>query len=62
MSSTSVAAATVALVDQLDLRPGLRVFDVGSGLGGTGRCLTHRHAVEVTGLDLTAEYVHVVSR
>jgi SAM-dependent methyltransferase len=50
---------TVALVDQLGLRPGLRVLDVGSGLGGIARYLAHWHAVEVTGLDLTAEYVHV---
>ena len=53
--------ATVELVDQLDLHPGLRVLDVGSGLGGTARYLARRHAVEVTGLDLTAEYVHVAA-
>lgn len=51
--------ATVELVDQLDLSPGLRVLDVGSGLGGTARYLAGRHAVEVTGLDLTPEYVQV---
>ncbi len=54
-------AATVELVDQLELRPGLRVLDVGSGLGGTARYLARRHAVEVTGLDLTAEYVQVAA-
>lgn len=54
-------AATVELVDQLDLRPGLRVLDVGSGLGGTARYLARRHTVEVTGLDLTAEYVQVAA-
>ncbi len=53
--------ATVELVDQLDLRPGLRVLDVGSGLGGTARYLARRHAVEVTGLDLTEEYVRVAA-
>lgn len=52
-------AATVALVDQLDLRPGLRVLDVGSGLGGTARYLAHHHGVTVTGIDLTEEYVQV---
>lgn len=51
--------ATVELADQLDLSPGLRVLDVGSGLGGTARYLASRHAVEVTGLDLTPEYVYV---
>jgi SAM-dependent methyltransferase len=53
--------ATVEVVDQLDLHPGLRVLDVGSGLGGTARYLARRHAVAVTGLDLTAEYVHVAA-
>jgi hypothetical protein len=30
-------------------------------LSGTARYLARRHAVEVTGLDLTAEYVHVAA-
>lgn len=53
--------ATVELLDQLDLRPGLRILDVGSGLGGTARYLAARHAVEVTGLDLTEEFVRVAA-
>ncbi|PZS16298.1 MAG: hypothetical protein DLM60_15670 [Pseudonocardiales bacterium] len=53
--------ATVELLDQLDLRPGLRVLDVGSGLGGTARYLARRHGVEVTGVDLTVEYVQVAT-
>ncbi|MGH3801844.1 MAG: class I SAM-dependent methyltransferase [Pseudonocardiaceae bacterium] len=53
--------ATVGLVDQLDLRPGLCVLDVGSGLGGTARYLARRHAVHVTGIDLTEEYVRVAA-
>ncbi|MGH3782992.1 MAG: SAM-dependent methyltransferase, partial [Pseudonocardiaceae bacterium] len=53
--------ATVELLDQLDLRPGLRVLDVGSGLGGTARYLAQRHGVEVTGVDLTPEYVQVAT-
>ncbi|MCU1628107.1 MAG: ubiquinone/menaquinone biosynthesis methyltransferase protein [Pseudonocardia sp.] len=51
--------ATVALVDQMDLYPGLRVLDVGSGLGGTARYLAQNHQVRVTGIDLTEEYVQV---
>ncbi|MDQ4012020.1 MAG: class I SAM-dependent methyltransferase [Actinomycetota bacterium] len=54
-------SATVELVSQFDLRPGLRVLDVGSGLGGTARYLARQHAVEVTGLDLTMEYVQVAA-
>lgn len=53
--------ATVELAHQLDLRPGLRVLDVGSGLGGTARYLARHHAVDVTGIDLTAEYVEVAT-
>lgn len=53
--------ATVDLLDQLDLRPGLRVLDVGSGLGGTARYLARGHGVDVTGIDLTAEYVEVAT-
>ncbi|HEY6424294.1 MAG TPA: methyltransferase domain-containing protein, partial [Pseudonocardiaceae bacterium] len=52
-------AATMALVDQMDLHPGLRVLDVGSGLGGTARYLAHEHKVAVTGIDVTAEDVQV---
>lgn len=53
--------ATIELLDQLDLRPGMRVLDVGSGLGGTARYLARRHRVEVTGVDLTVEYVQVAT-
>lgn len=52
-------AATVALLDQVDLHDGMRVLDVGSGLGGTARYLAHHHRVAVTGIDLTEEYVQV---
>jgi SAM-dependent methyltransferase len=52
-------AATVALVEQMDLSPRLRVLDVGSGLGGTARYLAHHHEVIVRGIDLTEEYVQV---
>lgn len=49
--------ATVALVDQMDPCPGLRVLDVGSGLGGTARYLAQNHQVTVTGIDLTGPSV-----
>jgi SAM-dependent methyltransferase len=51
--------ATVELVDQLDLRPGLRVLDVGCGLGGVSRYLARRFGVRVAGVDLTPEFVEV---
>jgi len=52
-------AATTALFDQVDWRPGMHVLDVGSGIGGPARYLArHRHA-QVTGVDLTPEFVEV---
>ena len=38
------------------LRPGLKLLDVGSGIGGPARTLAAEFACEVTGVDLTEEY------
>jgi ubiquinone/menaquinone biosynthesis C-methylase UbiE len=43
----------------MDLSPGLRLLDVGSGLGGPARYFGAEHACRVTGVDLTKEYVEV---
>jgi SAM-dependent methyltransferase len=51
--------ATVELADQLDLRPGLRVLDVGCGMGGASRYLARWFGVRVAGVDLTPEFVEV---
>jgi ubiquinone/menaquinone biosynthesis C-methylase UbiE len=51
--------ATVELANRAALRPGLRVLDVGSGLGGSVRYLASAHQVRATGIDLTKEYVDV---
>lgn len=52
-------AATTALFDQLGWQTGMHVLDVGSGIGGPARYLArHRHA-QVTGVDLTPEFVEV---
>ncbi len=52
------AVATRALVDQLGIRPGMRLLDIGSGLGGPARQLAGT-GCHVTGVDLSAEYVAV---
>lgn len=54
-------AATAHLVAQLELAAGQRVLDVGSGLGGTARYLATACDVDVTGVDLTEEYVQVAT-
>jgi ubiquinone/menaquinone biosynthesis C-methylase UbiE len=55
-------AATKAVAEQLRLEPGLRVLDVGCGLGGTARFLATAHGCEVEGVDLTEEFVEVGKR
>ncbi|MBW8271170.1 class I SAM-dependent methyltransferase [Caldovatus aquaticus] len=51
--------ATMDLAAQLDLRPGMHLLDVGSGLGGASRYFAQDHGCRVTGIDLTEEFVRV---
>lgn len=53
--------ATVELASRAPLQPGLRVLDVGCGLGGTVRYLASEHHCRATGIDLTHEYVEVAN-
>jgi SAM-dependent methyltransferase len=50
-------AATDRLAGLAGLRPGLRVLDVGGGLGGPARTLAAEHGCRVTIVDLTESYV-----
>lgn len=50
-------AATVELARRAGVQRGMRVLDVGSGLGGSARYLANEHDCEVTGIDLTHSYV-----
>jgi MPBQ/MSBQ methyltransferase len=54
-------AATVELASSLAPQRGLRVLDVGCGLGGSARYFASEYGCRVTGIDLTAEYVEVAS-
>ena len=51
--------ATRELASQMDLEPGLRILDVGSGIGGPARYFAAEHQCKVTGVDLTEEFVTV---
>lgn len=50
-------AATVELAAWAGLASGIRVLDVGCGLGGSVRYLVAEHQCRATGIDLTREYV-----
>jgi ubiquinone/menaquinone biosynthesis C-methylase UbiE len=51
--------ATKELAAQMDLSPGLRLLDVGCGIGGPARYFAAEHGCKVTGIDLTDEFVQV---
>lgn len=48
--------ATLELAAMAGLDASMHVLDVGSGIGGTSRCLATEFACRVTGIDLTEEY------
>lgn len=51
--------ATELVCSHLDLAPGMRVLDVGCGLGGAARFMAATFGAKVEGVDLTPEYVAV---
>lgn len=55
------AASTAAVAGRMGLTPGMRVLDVGSGLGGPARQLAAAHGVNVIGIDLNPAYVAVAA-
>jgi len=49
-------AATLELIELMEVSEGARVLDVGSGLGGPARQLASATGANVTGVDISAEY------
>ncbi len=54
-------AATEHVASQLDLKPGMSLLDVGSGIGGAARFFARHYDCQVIGIDLTPEYVSVAT-
>ena len=54
--------ATKALAEELRISPNDRVLDVGCGMGGTARYIASTYGCQVSGIDLTPEYVEVGNR
>ncbi|MDE1995481.1 MAG: class I SAM-dependent methyltransferase [Rhizobiaceae bacterium] len=53
--------ATVQFARDLDLTEGMRLVDIGSGLGGPARYFASNHGCIVHGIDLTDEFVNVAN-
>jgi len=49
------------VADLLEVEPGGKIIDLGSGIGGPARFLARAKSVHVTGVDLTPEFVEAAS-
>jgi SAM-dependent methyltransferase len=49
--------ASMELALQAGIEPGMRVLDIGCGLGGAARLLAGEFGCHVTGIDITPEYI-----
>ncbi|MEI5677787.1 MULTISPECIES: class I SAM-dependent methyltransferase [unclassified Mesorhizobium] len=54
-------AATVDLANDLAISPGMKLLDVGAGIGGPARYFAEHHGCTVIGVDLTEEFVSVAT-
>ena len=49
--------ATLDLLDQIKIKPKTKVLDLGAGIGGPARLISSYYGADVTGIDLTSEFV-----
>ena len=54
-------AATVDFMTELGLERGMRLLDIGAGLGGAARYAAVEHECRVSGIDVTDDYVRVAT-
>lgn len=57
--STGGSETTTAFLKTLDLKPNMRVLDVGCGIGGGDFLMSQQYGVEVFGLDLSSNAVGI---
>ncbi|XP_071785730.1 uncharacterized protein [Asterias amurensis] len=57
--STGGARTTEGFVAMLDLKPGLRVLDVGAGIGGGDFYMAEKYGVAVVGMDLSSNMIEI---
>ena len=60
--STGGVVTTAEFVSRLGLKPGMRVLDVGCGIGGGDFYMAEKFGVEVVGIDLSANMVNIANR
>ena len=53
--------ATIEIARALGLQEGTKILDIGSGLGGPARHFADKHGCDVTGIDLTDEFVQLAT-
>lgn len=54
---TAGRQSTLKALSHLQLRKGMKVLDAGCGIGGTSRVLASEYGCDVSGIDLTPEYI-----
>lgn len=53
---------TLELAAAANLQPGMRILDAGCGLGGTCRLLADEFNCDVTGIDITEDYIRTADK